>query len=585
MVFNMANSRRNKFAKDMRFSPNASPKKKFDAKYNEFLEYLKTVHSSKLLNPEKQHFENNDVPEYFLNIVNYIEELSTPENFKYLLGKKIPSRTSKSDASNMTDEQLKDEEIEIKLMYYIKELVTSYQIYDNHSIRNYFINLCTHILGTYSRQNPDETAELYYRFKSIIGLILKLYKNVVLNSTFEWNPETHEDSLHFKKNSDTFGAKLVVTKGASPIVSGEKDIQQLIKERDAKLRTYKEFALFNENIQMLMHGGNISITYKDYYEKCINLIEELIKVINPKEERVIQYYEEKMASIQGKMDVLSDADTLDDPITDFEIFEDSSFNYARVLQTFHNKIVSPSAMKKIQTNINRLLNHKGATQQAQLEKALLDDFCIRVCNSEEKYTSSGHEAYHIDIITPYGIFELQVELEEAYRLDQIGELSAHTNMPGKAIPTLQVPKCLDALPEGESEENYYIISSDNPCSYLKKSDADLFKSKVECLTAHKGELRFDETLGQVILKKYSSFENYRILALEIPLNNPRRQILELYFSKLGTRKPQIKKRIFKHFDPRIKYISSSDIRAFIAENQRFFPSTYNSIEEDQHSMD
>ena len=163
--------------------------------YNSFIEYLTNIDFSCLKPPKatkanyksrnKQNNLNENIKKldnYLPTIEDYLIQLSQPQYLQFLNELAIPDRTN---ASMLTSDQQQEEEYKIRLQYYIRELVNSYQAIFNPDIRTNYINLSTYILREYSNSQPSFGRNtIHFRFKATKGLIIKLAKKILFERFF-----------------------------------------------------------------------------------------------------------------------------------------------------------------------------------------------------------------------------------------------------------------------------------------------------------------------------------------------------------------------------------------------------------------
>lgn len=133
-----------------------------------------------------------------ITIYKYIEKLCKEPYITMLMDKKIPSRPAEPENySQMSNEeqqkyieQLAKADIKIRLMTYLKELVSASSLYLNHSFRDYYMYICSYILFQYSKSHSNELTNIHFRFKSPRGLIIKIAKKIILDGYYHRDPKT-----------------------------------------------------------------------------------------------------------------------------------------------------------------------------------------------------------------------------------------------------------------------------------------------------------------------------------------------------------------------------------------------------------
>ena len=588
------------FRKSQRTKKSTSARESFNTIFNNLISYLNTIDfdsmsSTPKLNtknykyaPKKVKFTTPLTIEQLSQIEQYIIALSKPGYQKFLDQIIIPSRPIKPNLSSIPEDQrdkilqeyqskLYNAEKEIKLKTFIKELVKNYQIYNNDYIKEYYVYLCTTILLSYCEDHPYENTKIHFRFKSPSGIITKLATNIILNGSFEYDPKSQTDKFIYSRITDAFGAKIVSKKGFSPYASSDPEIKDLIEKRNELQKECEEFDLFQEKIDNLINGHkNTQITYSEYIQNCISILEKIIEIINKKETTLINSLQEKIIKLEFQKQLLNSSASLDECINDLNFIENPDFSFKNFYAMFKSKLHTPLAVAGLKRGLNKIFFNNGQTKSDILQKSLLDLFQINIISSITKNTASGHEAIHIDIQTPFGPFELQVQTEEQYIYDQVGETAAHTLMQNKDIQLLEFP---DSPKDVQSSKT--VKKSSFLTDKVKK-----FKTYVECLSAKKGVIKYNKSFQMAQIEFYSSLYNYFSVGMERPDSDPYKDTVKEYFKKLFLKSYELRKALFKHVDPLVYSVPSSQIETVIRKIIPFYPKENNSPNRDNqiHSL-
>lgn len=367
---------------------------KFNHFFNSLLNLLKSIDF-------EQFKERNWITlpdETLLNIEDYIIELSKPEYKNFLEKIKIPNRPTQSPKVNESDfeKKLKESDINIRCIYYIKELIFIYSIYHNHQNRNYFFALCSHIAAAYSRMNPDEDIQIVFRFKSPKGLILKLARNIFLKGYFHRDPSTGTDTFKYEALKDVFGFKLIAKKGFSPTDSSSKEIQSLINEKKSFDKKLHDFDLFLETL----NKDSSSITKGAYLGMCKKvLISIKDDTIHKEEKQLTEYLRETIEKIDTVLRNLDLTDSSSSPLS-AEIFE--TFKFKNWLSKYKRRLDAPLNLKGLKNGIQSILNPPKIVLYDinYFANTITKYFNISIIGEEEKHTASGHEGIHFDLHTP-----------------------------------------------------------------------------------------------------------------------------------------------------------------------------------------
>lgn len=546
-------------------------KKEFDNNLDGLLNLLKSIDFEQF---REQKWINLDT-DTLLSIEDFIIELSKPEYKEYLEKMEIPSRPVKTKDCNTADfdAKLKSIEFDIKSRYYIKELIRIYSIYTNHVSRNYFLALCTHIYSTYCKQHPEESIVLEGRFKSPKGLILKLAKNIFLKDTayfeshFDSKTNSNIDIFHYEHLNDVFAFKLIVKKGFSRKGSKDTDTVKLITERDALINLLVEFDEFADAFDTKPQD----ITNAQYIDYCISLIQSMIDNTIPKgKNNVINYYTEKIKALSVMRKKLEDRDLLYSsplhPKLKKAIDSNTIIDFKTFLNKYKNRIDAPLHLKGLKNGINTILsNPNDVTKLFQLTPSTI----------EEKSTKSGHEGIHYDILTPYGIIELQLQTESQAYADKYRGGTSHSLMPGKLIPDFPIPKCYtrEYYQDNKNDINFEVaVDSKGNYYYYKKDDLDKYQRKIELYVGKKIQIYGNNPETEVFTcELLSSLKNYSTTVLELPKHSKDPKIIELRedyewtCSELASKSDSIKRLFFKYPTPRSYEFDYDRIKKIIEE--------------------
>ena len=477
---------------------------RFNGIYYEFLDYLReldfnqfktktpiTAQNYKSIEKNKDNSKIKLSDEALLKISKYIQILSQPKYKSFLDKIEIPNRPEKpanlkenSQELEEYNKKLQKSDMTIRLMVYIKELVNISLTYSNHDTRNYYTYLCTLILLSYVRKRPGEKVSIHFKFKYSKSIILKKTKNIILNGTFERNPETGKDTLIFNPISDAFGAKIISSKGYNPYASKDPEISKLIDIRNMYAQKAQRYELFQEELDNPIS----TCTNEQFFNSYMDLLNDIIQLIDPREENLINSLMSKISEIESIMEDLDATSDLSSPV-DKSIFK--TYDFEAMLSNLKNRLRSPLTLAGLRKTLNKIFNSnsKGASIDDIIENSTLKKFNISVFQIEDKHTSSGHEAIHFDILTPFGTFEFQAQDESQYISDQIGETNAHMLMDNKEVPFFKIPRTYTSISTNENIEDFIFDEDSN--SYFKKSEIQNYKDLVELYTAKKGKILFN----------------------------------------------------------------------------------------------
>lgn len=511
--------------------------------YDEFFRYLQTLDFEKLNEHVDDPDENLMKVQQICTIVHYARKLSASKYKEYLEEKTIPNRTSEPNYDNLSDEQreiaqfdyhkkLQIEERNIKIQYFIKELIKKYSIYYDPSIRNYYLYFSSLILLQYCNSHPIEKTTVHCRVKSLLGIVYKLVQRVILESSFSTGPGK-DDTLNYKDTTDTFGAKLISSRDRNPQISIDESEQKLIEDKrklSYELLPYGEFYQIIESILDTEYEGGYEITYRTYFDKCIEIL-KMQKAITPLSgDRVHAYIDEQIQFIERRKKLKEINSTIDDIINDFpELIADKRTNFFAFYNKYRATLSNELNLFGLRKGFNRILNQTRTTIQDLAIKKVYEMFGnITYHQKDYKYTSSGHNAFHYILNFPHPIetceWQLQTILD--YTSDRTGPTNAHATMDGKKVLLIPIPR-----PSGieVSDDNLNEFVNLGNSSYSKRNIIE-FREAVEIITPKKYRISFDA--GTIKIQQYTTFQNYGEIAKELPPDDPYLEDVEDYFEKL-----------------------------------------------------
>ena len=379
----------------------------------------------------------------------------------------------------------------------------------NPQAQEYFHFLVAAIMLEYNKYFEGYSIECNYRFKSPKSLADKIVDYIS-------RPEKHinlPDSPLFDISSinDVFAMNLVLVDRPSSFHSKNSEINELIQEKVenqnfiSKMQEFKsklvddEFSIKPEYIY--------TVTKKDYYGKCLEILDRLITLLPPEAENLINKYNQQKRSIEDSLEFIKETmpeDTLVDE-TDYPSNGDNEIDFIKLLETFSSRVYDKIDLAVL-------------TKQAQSifkNSELLQKFGVSFQNFKKKRAASGYTANFIYLKTPLGDIECQLQSKNQFRDGNIGE-SAHTKMKGKTIKGFKIP------------------DPNNP------EDIKRFKSSVLYIAPKFYIAKMDELeANKVLIQGYTDYKNYRKVLGQIQKGSLQEKTLLSYFDKLYSLRDKI----------------------------------------------
>ena len=379
----------------------------------------------------------------------------------------------------------------------------------NPQTQEYFHFLVAAIMFEYNKYFEGYNIECNYRFKSPKSLADKIVDYIT-------RPEKHislQNSSLFDISpiNDVFAMNLVLLDRPSSFHSKNKEINELIQEKTenqnfiSKMQEFKAKLIDDEF--SIKPEYTYTVTKKEYYSKCIEIIDRLITLLPPEAKSLISKYEQHKKQIEDSLEFIQETmpeDTLVDE-TDYPSNGDTEIDFIKLLDTFSSRVYDKIVLAVL-------------TKQAQSifkNSELLQKFGITFSSFKKKRAPSGYTSNFIYLKTPLGDIECQLQSKNQFRDGNIGE-SAHTKMKGKTIKGFKIPD-----PNNQDE--------------VKK-----FKSSVLYIAPKFYVAKMDEVeAGKVLIQGYSDYKNYRKVLGQIQKGSLQEKTLLSYFDKLYSLKDSI----------------------------------------------
>lgn len=544
--------------------------------YDEFFRYLQGIEFLDYLDHYKKSEENDTIQcsfteEQFFNIIFYLELICKKSEYIQLLNEKeIPDRSNdETDYSSLTSEekenakirhqkQLAEEEKNIRIQYYIKDIVHNHLIYHNESIRKFFtfssgLTLMQFCESDFSYMNPPT---IHFRFKSPKELLIKSARNIFIHKSH--NPKgsnfvrnsNGKDTFEYRKVNDAYAYKLIGSIGNTPHFAQDSETDQLLSKRKLCYILADRFGPFQKKLTKLIRDTlpeGSSISYEEYFQNCLRILFMQKRITNEKAKQLIEDLNQQITHIRKIRQSYKDTHSLNDPM-DSSYFDNISndtdkIDFRNLFNNFLSQIPCRLTIKIFETELNEFFNQSNTDFESRRYQDVFRKFELMLYNSEDKCTSSGHEAYHYDLKTYFFGDEIGCECQGQdiiqYLIDQYGPFTAHSLMPGKQVELLTLPTEYSAS-NIENPDDFFCIGS----NYYNKQDVHNFIKKIEIITAKKGKISYNKALGVIKIEFYSPLHNYKSIATELPSTSPDFAEIQRHFLKLENKPDSFKNMLF-----------------------------------------
>ena len=575
-------SNKYRFRKSLKVAPTdnntnqLSTEENFNKIYDEFLKYLQGIEFLDYLDNYKKTKENDTIQgsftdEQFLKIFYYVELISKkPEYIQYLNEKEIPNRSNdETDYSSLTDEEKEKKQIEfqkklskeeknIRIQYYIKDIVQNHLIYNNESMRKFFTYSSALTLMQFCETDSSKmnTPTIHFRFKSPYGLFLKSAFNIFIHNSpkikgsyFVRNPNG-KDSFKYRKVNDAYAYKLIGSIGNTPQFVKDPDTDPFYDNRNLLYTFASEFLNFNTKLQQLISDTlpeGSSISYDEYFQNCLKVLRIQKDITNKKAVKIIENIDKQIANIEELINSYSETHSLNDSM-DSSYFDNISnditkIDFSTLLENFLSQIPCRLTTKIFEKALNAFFNQSNNDFKSRQFQNLFIKFELELGESEDKCTSSGHQAHHYDLITNFFGAETGCECQcqdiTNYIIDQYGEFSAHALMPGKQIDLLTLPAEYSAS-QIQNPNDFFCIGE----KYYNKQEVYNYIKRIEMITAKKGKISYNKALGIITITFYPTLHNYKSLATELPSTSLQYAKAQRHFFELEKKSDDFKNMLF-----------------------------------------
>lgn len=373
--------------------------------------------------------------------------------------------------------------------------------FNSPEAQEYFHNLVAAIMIEYNKHFDGYNIECIYRFKSPKSLANKIVDYIS-------RPEKHislpDNIFDISPISDFFAMDIVLTDRPSSFHSKDPEINGLIQEKldnqafIAEMQEFKERLIddeFSINPEYIY-----DVTKKDYYEKCLQIIDRLITMLPSEATSLVEKYTEQRDEIIETLEFI-DETLPEDTLVDIEDYPSEGQNEVDFFELFDT--LSSRIYDKVDLAV---LTKQAKSIFSNSEK--LKNFGISVKDFKEKRAPSGYVSNFIYLQTPLGEIECQLQSKNQYRDGNIGE-SAHTKMKDKTIKGIKIP------------------------DHKNPDEVRRFKSSVAYIAPKFFVAKMDDVeRGKVLIQEYTDYKNYRKVLGQVQKGSVQEKAILSYFEKL-----------------------------------------------------
>lgn len=405
--------------------------------------------------------------------------------------------------------------------------------FNSPQVQEYFHSLVAAIMLEYDKYFRGYKIECHYRFKSPKSLADKIVDYISRSEKHISSPNS--TGFDITPITDVFAMDLVLADRPSSFHSKDTKINEIIERKVknqefiSKMQEFKskliddEFSIKPEYIY--------SVTKKEYYSKCLEIIDRLISIFPPEAEDLINNYQKYRKLITDSLEFIEETmpdDTLVDE-SDYPSNNGNDIDFIRLLEIFSSRLYDEFDLAVLTKQALSIFNNSER----------LNKLGFSFLNFKEKRTPNGYTSNFVYLKTPLGEIECQLQSKNQFIDGNIGE-SAHTKMEGKTIKGFKIP------------------DPNNP------NDVKRFKSSVLYIAPKFYVAKMDEVeAGKVIIQGYTDYKNYRKVLGQIQKGSQQEKTLLSYFDRLYSLRDKIfdsngSTQEFIDFDI-IKYIRSNSL--------------------------
>ena len=373
--------------------------------------------------------------------------------------------------------------------------------FNSPEAKEYLYNFVSAVMIEYSKHFDGYGIKTIARLKSPKSLADKIVDYIK-------RPDKHiasdKNEFDISTISDIFAMNMVLTKSPSLFHSNDPKINALIQEEIennnfiAQMQQFRAMLIDDE--LSAKPDYKYEITKKEYYEKCLQIIDRLIAIIPREATNLINKYSEQKNSISEALEFIDETlpeDTLVD-MSDYPAEGSNEIDFFKLLDAFSSRIHDKVDLAILTKQAHSIFENSE----------LLKQFGISIDNVKEKKTPSGYVSYFIYLSTPLGLIECQLQSNNQYIDGNIGE-SAHSNMKNKTIKGFKIP------------------------NVKKPDEVKRFKSSLLYVAPKFFVARMDDIeFGKVILQEYTDYKNYRKVLAQVPKGSPQEKAMLSYFEQL-----------------------------------------------------
>ena len=434
----------------------------------------------------------------------------------------------KKDLQVLTDSWSKFSQEEAKKLYLDKfqKDIEKY-MYSSPEKRKYFHMMISAIMLEYHKNFHGYKAEINYRFKSKKSIIDK-EKNR-LNSADLTIDKKNRISLQAKDITDAFAMKVISITSPSTYHVNDPEINKLVEEKNhnqkilAKMQEFKN--KLTENDFTMNQNYIYEVEKKEYYNKCIELIDAITSMISPEATILKEKYAKQRDNFEKTIEYL------DQIYNEHEIVDEADYpleynDFFYLLDDFSSRIYDKLDLALLTKQLESMFK----------QSEVLKEMGVSIHNTKCKRASSGYVSNFIYLSTPFGIIELQAQTEHEFAEGNHGYSAHSSNMKGKELKPLRIPSLENINEVKKFQQNVKFIS---PRAYVARMD--------------------DVEENKVVINAYSAYKNYRNIIGQVDKTN-QSHYLNKYFDTLY----EAKETLFEN-NASVHEITSTSLKKYVSQ--------------------
>ena len=401
-----------------------------------------------------------------------------------------------------------------------KQLEKYGEFHENPYVRDYFNHLVAAIMISQYENYEQSGINIPYRYKAHKSTRDKVNKRL-RKATVHYNENGDAIVDNVEPLLDIFAMEVVSRRRPTITTSSNTEIQELLEEQKQnqayleKFQSFKRKLLINDLKPSKPNNYRYDCSQWEYYRMCAEILDRLKQIVDPDAIELMEYYNEKLATIQERFSFLKSYP--DENIT-IEDLEDPKVNFFDLLSEYEGKFYNKTELAILTEQITSLFE----------DNPLLEGLGVKLADIpvEKKRNSRGYESNFVYLDTPIGRVECQLQTEDQYRFANYG-FAAHTKMKGKKLNPVEIPDDLKPIINRKIQEvKEYVRTHD-------VTGIDGFRDEARDMSPNSYLSRMDDNeRGRVMTIEFGDYSNYKKVISQVSDDDTIRRFLYNYFARL-----------------------------------------------------